>query len=708
MISIGATQAENKKKHSVVLCISFCFVFFLVLYPQSRGWSQESNAYLSLIDDVIPSSALFEFYQGVELANMFFYPEALVALQRALSISPSTTLFKFWLSKMYYLYGQQDVAVSLWEEFIAGNFFEPYLNAKIDLLRSYEFRPTLDFSQYVRSISIDLNVPSYTSPVSIRGDDDSTLMLVSLGAKKIITLTQTGTILKEYAGTVNDFDFPTDALMLGDKSIIVLEFATNKIRHLGVDGRTIRVFNDTNAIIRGPQYLAVGQNEQIYVSMFGSKLIEVFSRDGEHIQTIGSPTRNFAGLDEPLSLVVYDNTVCVANNNNGRYELVFFDKNGSYLRTTSIGMSPIEGLRTYNNTILVTTHDTVILFDPITEGILDVFSDVDFVKLSSSFVDENSTLWVLDRGRNKLEAFIPLFETYTGLNLTIRSVNTDDFPTVTVSANVSSSRNQSVRGLREGNFSITENKDQIVNYKVLEDSSLIRETDVVIIPLLEKTQSLAERKAISDALDIVLTYVQSTKDILTYNFWVVSQETPPKFISNKERNIESIARKVDAMQAPANPNYILSMRSAVNTLLQSQGRPNILFVGNPRPTLKSAQEQTLAQLEQIVVTNKLRTFWLVTNDMVQLESENSLFEWIETMVINTGGSIMTFPFEQTADTQRLVDAFESHIPGTYLLQYTSPRKSTIQQEYRSLSIQTNFFVRSGRDLSGYVLSNTID
>ncbi len=679
--------------------------------------------YDSLIEK---SKARADFSQGVRLLNSGNVSESIVAFQRALSLEPRNTLVRYWLSRAHTAYGQRKFADLIYKELIDANFYPTYLSAQLELsqhanLGYSKFFLERGFYNVVRAVSLDIGKRNYHMPMSVRALPSGFLLISALGSNILGLLNPISMSDRQFIKTTALLDRPMDAIVLEDTRIVVTEFASNAISNFSYQGAFLGSFiqDPLPVTFNGPQFLATDTHGNIYISIAGTARIVKLDSKGAFVLEFGDGVSRNEKLSKPTGIAIVENSVWVLDHMNEMLFLVKYDENGNFIQRYFIAETKGESLRAYGHFLLLATETSVMIFDTKNFTIVDELTSAEFVKITSATFDSNEMLWVIDQSRERLEAFSEATSQYSGLHAKVLSLRTENFPNITVRVFVSSVSRKPVVGLNKNNFILFEDDTSVPSIYVQPDDKTVQDTNIVVVPIAHN-ESVHKAHIVESIEQLVsgefLGESEKEKDIQNdaINFWVMKAASDFGYQIQQE-NVG--VKVIDAVKkAVINPVvsqkqraqlHTQAFRVAINTLLPTAGKKVILFIGGV-PELNALQSQNWNQMIEVARHNAISLVWVYVKSAAQENSDVQNSAVFQNMLKSNDGSfgsmpnIFYYPHLMQGVQVTLAERVMQARSGIYTIAFKS-RYSLGSGKYVGLSLESYYFTRSGKDISGYVV-----
>jgi uncharacterized protein (TIGR03663 family) len=266
---------------------------------------------------------------------------------------------------------------------------------------------------------------------------DGSLFVADTGNHRIVKMDPAGEILGVWGsfgtesdpGQIPQFNEPWGLDVAADGSIYVADTWNHRVQHLSAEGAVIGsfgVYGEGQALdaFWGPRDVAIDESGRLFVADPGNKRVVLFSPDGIPIGSFGGVGVGLGQLDEPVGVAIGpQGRVYVADTWNQRVQGFEEFQPGVFEPVTTW---PIEGWfgQSLDNKPYLTVADSgeICLSDPeafrvicFNEGGDPLFAWGDAGEGPADFGQpvglaySNGTLWVVDKGNNRLMSFVPPF-----------------------------------------------------------------------------------------------------------------------------------------------------------------------------------------------------------------------------------------------------------------------------------------------------------
>lgn len=265
---------------------------------------------------------------------------------------------------------------------------------------------------------------------SVRGvmvADDGTRYVADTANHRVWIVRPDGDVepIGTFGNSPGQFSEPWDVVVDTQGNLYVADTWNHRIQKFNKDGEfqkawggmaQVRELGDpaNQGLFFGPRGLAIGTNDELYVTDTGNKRVQVFDLEGNFLREFGGVGRAPGQLDEPVGIAINaDGLVAVADTWNRRVQL--FTETGTVIRQWDIPTwdtsNPDE------KPFLALTGDQVFVTDPLHQRVLafDITGDFKWALSASAGADlmfpqgiavENQTLIVGDAHAGAVNAYM--------------------------------------------------------------------------------------------------------------------------------------------------------------------------------------------------------------------------------------------------------------------------------------------------------------
>lgn len=682
------------------------FAFFLFAagfsaFSQQSGAfkSEEANA-RSSIGARSASSGLAEqeFRRGVQAYYRGAFNDAILQFEKSLSYLPEENIILDWLGKAYYRSGVEGAALEHWQYAANEGYGGLLLQNRIEIVRDRRLLAGGALDKPVRytesgsySGKNSEGIYVFNQPVSVLPNNDGTMWVLSYATNELLKLDLNGLVIERNGGYFNGFDRPMDVIRLHNGNLLVSEFAGDRVSMFSPKGTFIKSFGEKGTKVGalvGPQYLAEDSDGNIYVSDFGNSRIDVFDAEGKPLFFFGTKSDDFAGLKGPTGIAVYENIVYVADCLTGAVHR--FDVSGNYLGLLCKNKTfkKPESMKRWGRYLVVCDKNKVYSVDSDTGALFENLSSGNAPsRLTSAVPDINGNILVTDFSSNEVYVMAKLSEVVGGLFVQIERVISDSFPHVTIEVKVENRSRQSVVGLKENNFLITENKAAVQNYK-LEGAAYVNENADITLLIDRSLSSGRYEESLESAVKEIAASMENRGTLRIVSAGAVpliEYEGSPSGVSNfKAKNLKNPLSSTVALD--------VAVRMCANNLINAAKKSAILYIGDGHVTQNAFDKYGLSDLNAYLNNNSIGFANLLLAQGASDSELNFLCSHTE------GGEYYVYRDEGLSS---IVDDIINIPSGIYVLSYDSALATDFGQKYLPVEVESFIMNRSGRDETGY-------
>ena len=687
------------KFYKNIFLLSFCLIVFSGMNNAfSADLFEDSNNESSYKRSAEAGFAEEEFRRGVQSYYRGMFNDAIMQFEKALSYLPEENLIIDWLGKSYYRAGMEGAAIRQWQFAKDAGYGGLVLDNRLEIVRerrvtdikpSYEERYTETGS--FSGISSE-NKYLFTQPISVLPNSDGTLWVLAYGSNELLLFDVNGMIIRRITGSVTGFDRPVDIIRLHDGNLLVTESAGNRLSVLSPDGLFKKYIGKTGRGIGevvGPQYVCQDDIGNIYVSDFGNARIAVFDKDGNGLFNFGTKSEYFEGLKAPTGIAICDDSVFVCDSvTGGIYE---FDLSGNFkdILVEEKTFDFPESMKYSDGYLIVSDRKHV---STVETGSGIVFENAYLgnapSRITCAVPDKNGNIVVSDFLTNEVYIMAKMSELLGGLFVQIERVNAVNFPNVTVDVRIQNRSRQDIVGLKSENFYLTENRQPCANVRFEGGASEDKQQDLVI--LIDRSLYMADY---SESLDFAVREIAKNMVGVGDITVISSSKIPAVEYKGSPDGLLKFSSKALKSRLSKNYSFDLSMRLAVNELINAKAKRGIIYITQGRLDDSSFEQYGISDLTSYMNNNG------ISFSVVQLTQNTVVEEELDYIVKKANGKFY-YVYRQQGLSNVVTDMLE--IPnGLYSLSYTSSLPTDLGRAYLPVEIETYVLNRSGRDETGY-------
>ncbi|MDR0409269.1 MAG: 6-bladed beta-propeller [Spirochaetaceae bacterium] len=685
----------------------FSFLLILLLFGKIYVSAQDEHSIILGSDlDALRAAESFRF--GIEAYNRNSFNEAIFAFEQALSWRPDNGLILNWLGRAYYRSGMENIALRQWQS--AASIYGSaspeavLINSWIERVGSRRsvFPLINDVTRYVevgRFPGSANDVVSFAQPSSILPESDGSLWVAAYGSNEVVRLDVNGVVHYRERGPLIGFDRPF-ALARGlDGRIYVSEFRGGRVSVLSPEGKWLSHISSKGinpGQLSGPAAITIDDEGYLYVVEFGNRRVSKFDPDGQFINVFGSRSPEFPGFLSPSGIAARGGMVYVADN--VAKCIYTFDSDGLYLGVLNTGeLESPENLRFLNDdALLVTDTKRLLIINPVS-GVTRILYAIgnSRVRFIDGSIDANGALMAANFDLDEVSVLVPVDDVASGLFVSIDRVISRDFPVITAEVRVEDNRRNSIVGLDESNFFLSEGGNPVQNQSFLSAGNAASRADVSV--LFERSPRTAEaRDMLVSAMRDITAAMEGVGGIAS----IISAGEQPVRERFSAANFNSAAMG-EAVSYTPRWRFDLALRLAASDLLGLSPKRAILFVGSGEGLGQFAFEQySLNELAAYMANNGIVFHMILVNeDFADARSASRVSEEIRYLCDETGGSIVRL--YQPEGIAPVIKRLVSESSGLYILRYESTLSTDFGRAFLPLEAEVYLLERSGRDETGY-------
>ena len=675
-------------------CLSvLCAGAALSLLLLSDVFAQSSSSSgISTADRLIAEE---EFRRGVQAYFRGAYNDALMVFERALSYIPDNPLILDWLGRAYFKTGSESAALGHWETAVAAGYKTELLQNRIEIVTEWRtMRPSgVAGERYVETGAIQAvqgESELFSMPAAIVPLEDGSFWAAAYGSNEILRFDVNGMITARMRGPVSGFSRPFDILRLSDGRMLVSEVGADRISVLDSNGFYVTSFGGRGrglGSLVGPQCIAQDAAGNIFVTDFGNARVCVYNSSFEPLFSFGKKGGDFPGFIGPSGIACIETQVFVADSVSGA--VYVFDTSGNYLFCLSPqGSFPgIESIKAWNGRLLCAVKNRVILLDPVTGAYSDIANLGQApARILSAATDVNGNLVMADYTGNCIQVATKMSDLVTGLFVWIDRINADAFPNVTLDVRVEDRSRNPVTGLKERNFSLTEEGRPPASFK-LEGSGFAEEACDIAVLIDRSAGSDRYLPAIRDAL-AEISSAMGGKGVLT----VISAGEVPVLEGSGNPASARWNEFVPQAAASSSWRFDLGLRLAVNSLVNAGPRRAVIYLSAASLSAESFYQYGLDSLVAYLKNNGVAFY---SASLRQGEAPDELSYIAE----STGGR--TLYVYRPEGLTPVVKELALAPNGLYTLSFESLTPANFGEAYLPVEVEVYLMNRSGRDETGY-------
>ncbi|MEL3909138.1 MAG: hypothetical protein P1P64_09075 [Treponemataceae bacterium] len=676
-------KLEKMQKIFNLKFLKFLSLAFFVLF----FWSS-LNAQNTLSSEPTTSNSAIaseEFRRGVQSYYRGQFNEAIMTFEKALAYLPNEAVIRDWLGKAYFRSGLEAEALEQWKIAYSQNYGASLLRTRIETIeeRRTPDRETITDYKYAEQVALkskDKGNVFFVQPTSVFALSDGSFWLVAYGSNELVHFDVNGVIKTRSRGPIQGLARPFDLAQKSDGTLIVSEFAGDKISFLDSDGKFIKSFGSKgigDGQFVGPQYIALDSFENIYITDFGSARIAVFSPDGEFLFNFGERSNLFEGFIAPSGIAIFEDLVYVSDS---YYGAVFkFDTAGNFLGELlpKGALKNANGLRAWKDALLVLDRKSAYRLDVSTATLTELVSLGNApTRLLAVTSDVNSNLLLVDYKNQEIKIASTIKELAGGLFVSVQKVISENYPEVVLDVLVENRNGQPVVGLNESNFFVTEKNAPVADFKFDAAGHLNTDCDITII--VERSMEGAEDTE---------TIQQAVAEIVK----AVGTEGRVKVVSASENpSFEQITKDGLDFKSTVSPAWKLdkAIRLATNDLVDASPKRAVIYLSSGGDLMSSFLSYSLNDLAAFMSNNGVRFYAINLH-------RNAIPAEVQYLTYKTGGSL-SYVYESTG-LAPIIKGIALSPSGLYRMSFNSKLFSNFGRDFIPVEVEVRLMTRSGRD-----------
>ncbi|MBQ9630242.1 MAG: hypothetical protein IJR49_01485, partial [Treponema sp.] len=637
-----------------------------------------------------------EFRRGVQAYYRGSFNEAIMLFERSLSYKSDDNLILDWLGKAYYRSGMEGEALSSWRVAQESGYGGILLQNRIEIVSQRRvigsaYETDVRYTETGSFPGVNGKDLIFSGPISVLPNTDGSAWIIAYGSNELLRINVNGTIIHRTQGPVNGFDRPVDIIRLQDGNLLVSESSGDRLSLLSSDGRFIKYIGEKGRAVGqcvGPQYLSQDANGNIYVTDFGNCRVDVFDSEGNGLFYFGARQDSFSGFLGPTGIAVIGDSVYVADS---VYGAVYqFDLAGNFERilVPEKSFSKPESMKVWNNYLVICDSNKIFAID-ISTGSITERANLGNVpsRLTSAVPDVNGNVLVTDLHLNEVYVMAKMQELVGGLFVQIERINADNFPNVTVELRVENRHRQSVVGLREENFYLTENKRPVANQRLQGIASNNTIEDVTIV-IDRSVNTRTYTQQIQSAVREIASGMNGEGTLRI----VSASNIPVSEYVGTPREAERFSINVLQANYSNNVSIDLALRLAANDLINAERKRAIIFVSAGNVDQNSFSRYGLAETAAYLNNNSIALASVYVN-------QDAPSEELSYLVNATEGK--EYYVYRKEGLQGIIAELKNIPIGLYQLSYTSSLYTNMGESFLPLEAEIYLLNRSGRDEAGY-------
>ena len=676
---------SKQRVFKVAKKLFFAGAFYTLIATITASVFAQTN---SLVPNVAQSNsavAAEEFRRGVQSFNRAQFNEAIMSFEKALAYLPDEPVILDWLGKSYFRSGLEGEALEHWRRAYSQDYGGSLLRSRIETIE--ERRTTVSdtiydytYAEQVALKSKDNANEFFVQPTSVLALPDGSFWLCAYGSNELVHFDINGIILNKTRGPMQGFARPFDIIQKRDGSLLVSEFAGDRISVLTPSGSYQTSFGSKgigDGQFVGPQYLALDSFENIYITDFGCARIVVFSPDGDFLFTFGERSASFEGFIAPSGIAVFEDIVYVSDSYYGC--VYMFDTAGNYLGELlpHNGLKNAQGLKVWQNGLLILDRKSAYRLDIGTATLTELVSLGNApARLLACTSDVNSNLLLVDYKNQELKIASTIKELAGGMFVTVQKIISERYPLVELEVLVENRDGKPIVGLKDKNFYVTEKNTPVSQFQFDGAASLNTDCDIAIV-IERSMEGFADEAIIKNACAEIVEAVGGNGSVRI----IAASENP---------SLETLSGADLHFKSPVSAQWKLdkAIRLASNSLLNAGPKRAVIYLASGGNLSAGFKDYGLNDLASFMNNNGIQ-FYTINLHPIAVSEE------AQYLVYKTGGSI-SYVY-QSSGLAPVVRGIAEAPSGLYRMSYRSTLFSNFGRDFLPVEVEVRLMTRSGRD-----------
>ncbi len=680
----------------------FCSLVFmlaavLAFSQQTPFTSAEARALNASGTQTAQSARAFqEFRRGVQAYYRGAFNDAILQFEKALSYLPNENLILDWLGKSYYRSGIEGAALQQWQFASDNGYGGLLLKNQIEIVRERRitdnaYQTSVKYTEAGSFGGYNGDVMVFSQPISVLPESDGSVWVLAYGSNELVKIDINGLVVNRVNVPLVGFDRPMDMIRSRDGNILVSESAGDRISMFNARGGFIKSFGEKGIGVGqmvGPQYLAEDDSGNVYVTDFGNARVDVFDKEGKGLFYFGGKTAEFAGLKAPTGIAYAGGEICVADAVTGA--VYRFDTAGNYTGLLCKEKSFVkpESMKQWGGYIVVCDKNHVYSVDVSTGAVYENVNTGNAPsRVTCAVPDANGNVLVSDVVSNEVYIMAKMSELIGGLFVQIERVDASAFPKVTLEVKVENRHRQSIVGLKDVNFLVTERKGTVQDLKY-EGAAFANEIADVTLVIDRSVSTSRHREELESAVREIAASMKGAGTVR-----VISASAMPILeYTGSPSGIEKFS--ASALKNPPSSDVRLdsALRLAVNGLITAEKKRAIIYLTDGEVSQTAFSNYSLSDLSAYLNNNS------VSMAVVTLSSRSPAREIRYLTEHTNGNEYYVYRSQGLSDVMKDILAIPS---GMYRLSYTSVLTKEYGQAYLPVEVESYLMNRSGRAETGY-------
>ena len=624
------------------------------------------------------------FVKGYYYYNNMAYAQAIDFFRKSLEAMPLNANVRYWLGKSYLMAGYRELAINEWETALkqTNNIF---IAQKLQHLYSSNFvydvkiNESLVFLKYF-----------YASPGVSAIYNDTNYFYISNFYKNTLEIRDQN--FKEI--TQISVNKPMDIEVSND-FIFIASFEDNKVYIYNKNGfnliHTIGGFGIGNLNLCGPSGIYFSEKDKkLFIADTGNNKIKVYriGKEPVFLMEFGERGEAAGQFLLPTDVIQYKENIIVADKKNSRLQV--FDLNGNFLY--SYGQdnltSPIK-LSIYDDTLYVLDEYKGLFITNPEEKTFKLIkeTDNDIQKPIAFHRDKNSIFYIGDFFTNKISSYVNEKFKLSSLRVDALFTFNTGYPTITIKTRVQDLKGEDIQGLKNDNFKVYQEGEEIKNKKVF-----IYKPDLDKVSVTFLVNSLESMKQYEKDINEYIKKITGLMGKLDRFSLISYNETVEiKPFTSQKLTIQDYFANINYK---GNKNLLdTALYQAITKSLNNDFNNAIVILDDGKS--ETFNEYTPEVLATYARNNGIRIY-------VVSFSEGKITNNLKYLVSETGGQYIEF--YKSPKIYEILNIIRNNAPLFYIIVYNSPVYSPANR-YHWLNIDIKVYYKNlyGIEKTGFYL-----
>lgn len=664
----------------------FFIYIFSVLCLSGIVYSQEDSQFVQY------EMAKEQFKKGITFYNEMNYLAAVEYFRQAVSMYSDYHTAREYLARSYKLAGYNDLAATEWD-YLFYDSNSPYVKQKIDIINNKMniFYEEVESDKYIQNHILKSNEMKefrFSMPSGIKVDNENNIYLTSFKTGHLVKLNNNykGVKIKKFASdsVLYGLDNKNDLLVVTDFKLNQLYFVDrdlNLIKKIGKSGYGKLEFN-------GPQGICFDDQERIFIVDSGNNRVQILNKDGEFVSSFGKKGKYKGSFNNPTDIKFYNNKLFVSDTGNKR--ICIFDKYGNYIN--ELKNEKIElprGISLRDNKLYICDMVTGMLiynfqYRTWTKLIDSKDEEVEFSRLIDMDFDRYGNVFTLDHNKEQIKVYTPVNKIYNNLDVNITSIDTRDFPIISVFMTINDSFGNPVYNLSENNFRLIEDNAKVPGIYTGYFKNLKKGVDLVVA--VEKSNFT---KNISGEVEWSATSLlnEFTKDdrimVINYNsdYWVSN-----KFDWSVRRSI----RAINEDDYGLGNNIGKTVYNSISKLIKSNNKRGVVVITSGNVDEFSFSKYNVENIISFAKSHYIPVYFVCTETIA---SELNIISK------QTGGTAINI--SDAESTKKIHDDLLNREEYRYSIVYKTYKSEEFSKWWADIEVDVEYQGKNGTEWSGY-------